>query len=215
MFYSAEILLCYTSRDELTVTYDDNYDGNTPEEVFFDPAMSLSWTFGQWHGFPLSSPFDYNGTDNLIVEFRWQGDTGTDVYVKGWFPPGGNRVLDGFSLTNPQGTLRSYMNALRIYYSQEIQESDIRIHIPGFRMEVIPDPFHDDAEICYTLPLEGHVSLSMYDAAGRELATLVDGVQPAGEHRLRWHPVDRGPGVYLYHLEAPGVRATGRLVHVP
>jgi hypothetical protein len=213
-FYNAEILFCHTPLDQLSDIYDDNYGGNSPVQVFYEPVMTLSWTYNQWHGFSLDAPFPYNGVDNLLIEFRWQGDDGGDVYVKGWYPPGGNRVLDGFSLSNPTGNLRTYMNTMRIYYGQAVEEGT-SFRIPGeFHPHSSPEPFRDIVEIRYELSVPGDVTLGVFDASGRRVEILVDEFQSAGTHRVLWRPGDLAPGVYFYRLEAKGLRATHRSVRV-
>jgi hypothetical protein len=47
------------------------------------------------------------------------------------------------------------------------------------------------------------VRLVVYDVLGREVATLVDGVQAAGHHSVTWEPGARGgaaTGVYIARL---------------
>jgi flagellar hook assembly protein FlgD len=49
------------------------------------------------------------------------------------------------------------------------------------------------------------VRLAVYDVAGREILTLLDEVQNAGTHTVRWSGLDRdgsevASGVYLYQL---------------
>ena len=51
------------------------------------------------------------------------------------------------------------------------------------------------------------VRLAVYDAAGRELTVLIDEVQDAGSHDVRWNGRDRAgkqavSGVYFYQLRA-------------
>jgi len=72
-----------------------------------------------------------------------------------------------------------------------------------------PNPFNAATEIRYQLPAAGHVTLKIYNTPGQEVRTLVDGRQPAGEHRVRWDGRDRGgseaaSGLYLCRMEAGG-----------
>jgi len=75
-----------------------------------------------------------------------------------------------------------------------------------------PNPFRADVTLRYTLPEREHVRLSIFDVSGRLVASLADGAQAAGEHRLSWDGRDlRGnaapAGVYVMRLSA-GARAT-------
>ena len=73
--------------------------------------------------------------------------------------------------------------------------------------------------LAFTLAQRGNASLVLYDIAGREVRTLVNGSMPAGEHLLKWDTRDAAgkqvpAGVYLYRLRTAGFEATRRLVVV-
>jgi hypothetical protein len=50
---------------------------------------------------------------------------------------------------------------------------------------------------------------------GREVAVLVDGIKPAGEHRVTWQPNGLTVGIYFYSLEVNGFRETRKMVLLP
>ncbi|MFN0159458.1 MAG: T9SS type A sorting domain-containing protein [Bacteroidota bacterium] len=54
----------------------------------------------------------------------------------------------------------------------------------------------------YRLFTSDVVSLKVYDILGREVATLVDGKQNAGNYRVEFNGGRLGSGVYFYRLEA-------------
>ena len=49
-----------------------------------------------------------------------------------------------------------------------------------------PNPFNPAATLAYTLPASGRALLVLHDVQGRRVATLVDEVQSAGAHAVRW-----------------------------
>ncbi|MBD3335675.1 MAG: hypothetical protein GF355_09180 [Candidatus Eisenbacteria bacterium] len=54
-----------------------------------------------------------------------------------------------------------------------------------------PNPFHSPTEIRFELTAPDRVTLSVFDAAGRRVATLLeDAAFPAGVHRVPWRGVD-------------------------
>ncbi|RJP77295.1 MAG: T9SS C-terminal target domain-containing protein [Candidatus Zixiibacteriota bacterium] len=75
-----------------------------------------------------------------------------------------------------------------------------------------PNPFNPETAISYRLPASGHVSLRVYDIAGREVATLVNGWRDAGAHEATFDGSGLASGVYLVRLEAGRQQATGRMV---
>lgn len=75
-----------------------------------------------------------------------------------------------------------------------------------------PNPFNPQTTITYSLPQTTEVHLGVYDALGREITVLADGMQPAGRHEVVFEAVDLPSGVYLYRLVASGQVRTGRMV---
>ncbi len=68
-----------------------------------------------------------------------------------------------------------------------------------------PNPLNPSTTITFYLPSEGHVTLRVFDASGREVARLLDAVTSAGEHVVDWDGKDSGgntlnSGVYFYEL---------------
>ncbi len=75
-----------------------------------------------------------------------------------------------------------------------------------------PNPFSGQTAISYELQQSGHVSLRVFNLAGREVARLVDGFQPAGEYTIEWNAGKLPAGMYLYQLRANGFMETKRCV---
>jgi hypothetical protein len=89
----------------------------------------------------------------------------------------------------------------------------------GRPLTSFPNPFRAATTIRWTLGEPLAVRLTVHDAAGREVARLLDGAATAGDHSLAWDGRDaRGAsvrsGVYFYRLQA-GTRVWGgRVVRV-
>ena len=65
-----------------------------------------------------------------------------------------------------------------------------------------PNPFNPETTIGYALPRAGKVRLVVYDMLGQEVAVLVDGLQPAGRHAVRFRGDHLPSGPYAYRLQA-------------
>jgi hypothetical protein len=63
-----------------------------------------------------------------------------------------------------------------------------------------PNPFNPTTQIKYGLPKSGHVTLKLYDLAGREVITLVDQFQAAGEFTVTFNAAGLSTGIYFYRL---------------
>ncbi len=69
--------------------------------------------------------------------------------------------------------------------------------------------------ISFRTATPGPVTLTLFDAAGREVARLLDATLPAGSHAVTWsgqNDSGRRPGVYFMRLAAGDVVRTGRIV---
>lgn len=61
---------------------------------------------------------------------------------------------------------------------------------PGLALAITPQPMRESTRIGYVLPRAGHVALSIHDLAGRRVALLADGAEPAGPHEVTWNGRD-------------------------
>ncbi len=76
-----------------------------------------------------------------------------------------------------------------------------------------PNPFNPITEIKYSLPVDCHVTLAVYDVLGRRVATLVDEHQTAGFKSARWEVTSEvASGVYFYRLQAGSFVETKKMV---
>ena len=64
----------------------------------------------------------------------------------------------------------------------------------------VPNPFNPATRITYDLPMEGVVSLAIFDIRGEEVMNLVSGRQSAGKYSVMWNAEERPSGVYIYRL---------------
>ena len=73
-----------------------------------------------------------------------------------------------------------------------------------------PNPFNPSTSISYGLPEAAQVTLKIYSLLGQEIATVMNGSQPAGYHTVMWNMRnsvggDLGSGIYIYRLFATGM----------
>lgn len=78
--------------------------------------------------------------------------------------------------------------------------------------DATPNPFNPTTTLEFWLPRPAHVSIVLYDIAGREIAALARGGYPAGTSRVTVQGRDLASGVYLAVLRAAGVQRTTRLI---
>ena len=64
-----------------------------------------------------------------------------------------------------------------------------------------PNPFNPTTTIAFRLQQTQQVRLSVHDVLGREIAVLVDGVQPAGTFQAQFDASNLASGTYIYRLQ--------------
>jgi hypothetical protein len=77
-----------------------------------------------------------------------------------------------------------------------------------------PNPFRPSTRIEFAVPQQVHVLVTVYDALGREVATLVDAPHPPGRYTLTFDAGALPSGAYLYRIQAGEYRSVQRMVVV-
>ncbi len=75
-----------------------------------------------------------------------------------------------------------------------------------------PNPFNPSTDIRLQLPQRDHVSLKIYDAAGREVQTLVNRTMNAGSHAFTFDATRLPSGVYFYTVRTNNFTATRKML---
>ncbi|MBN2010982.1 T9SS type A sorting domain-containing protein, partial [candidate division KSB1 bacterium] len=77
-----------------------------------------------------------------------------------------------------------------------------------------PNPFNPSSTIGYTLKTNHLVTLKIYDLLGRDIATLVDTNQPAGNYTVVFEAADLPSGIYFCKLIVESFIETRKMVLV-
>jgi len=75
-----------------------------------------------------------------------------------------------------------------------------------------PNPFNPTTVIAYRLPVSAAVTLTVFDILGREITTLVNERQNAGQHSITFDGRNCASGVYFYKLQAGTYSQTKKLI---
>lgn len=101
----------------------------------------------------------------------------------------------------------------------EIQESistvgsDENIRPQSFNLsQNYPNPFNPATKINFSLPVNGKVTLQIYNALGQKVATLVDGSMKAGTHTVEWNAANMASGLYFYKIQADNFSSVKKMI---
>ena len=75
-----------------------------------------------------------------------------------------------------------------------------------------PNPFNPSTKIDFELPVNGKVTIKVYDIMGREVGTFVNEFKDAGYHTIVFDGSNLSSGIYFYTLSSINIRETKRML---
>lgn len=180
----------------------DEYKGDLARNYFYVTARYYTEDAG-WSSSPMT-----NGADiepwAVAMLLQWHEQD----------PVSAKEIERNSAVFALQGNRNPFIDhpewAARLYETGTGVETPARVAV--LLRQNVPNPFNPVTEIAFELPWPAPVRLAVYDLAGREVRTLLQGDFDAGEHRVVWDGRDGrgsvvGAGTYFYRLAAPtGVR---------
>ncbi len=129
---------------------------------------------------------------NLILHFGLGNATSIDSIKVEW-PAGGDQYFNNVPV-NQNVTITENGNLINV--------GEINIEQPGnFRLgQNFPNPFNPNTKINYELSTSAGVELTVYDALGNEIASLVNEEQLPGSYSVTFNGSTFSSGVYFYTL---------------
>jgi hypothetical protein len=88
---------------------------------------------------------------------------------------------------------------------------DITAPVKFELLQNYPNPFNPSTTIRYQLPVNGYISLKVFDMLGREVASLVNEVKLAGSYEVTLNGNQLSSGVYYYQLKSNNFVQTKKL----
>ncbi len=132
-----------------------------------------------------------NGTITNYLTYMFLSKSGTQVVVEAadtTSPNSGTIPVAGITY------LKSFIDGVR-------QVNNIMPE--NFMLEQnYPNPFNPTTQINYSIPSSQKVVLNVYDELGRDVATLVNNEQAAGNYTVDFDASNLASGIYFYRLQA-------------
>lgn len=149
----------------------------------------------------------------LLTQFPWQGDyfNGIPIHIEAI--PEENYRFVGWSDSafnyNQKISVTSSQDVILTAYFKETSMTAIE-HNKNDGLEFslgqnYPNPFNSSTFICYELPENSYVIITIFNLNGQEIARLVNQYEQAGRHRLEWNTLNEreiSSGMYFYKIEA-------------
>jgi hypothetical protein len=119
----------------------------------------------------------------------------------------GNHYLNVHTVMHGGGEIRGQLSRVSVVGIAQSESAPIR----SLLAQNYPNPFNPTTTIRYELATSEHVTLGLYDVAGREVARLVDEVQ-SGPQAFDLDARDLPSGIYFYRIVTPSFTDTRKLV---
>ena len=81
-----------------------------------------------------------------------------------------------------------------------------------FSMSVHPNPFNPSTTIVWVTPDQAETKITVFDAAGREVAAYEVGVSSKGQNEFRLSALSFPSGLYFYKIESGAYSAVNKFI---
>src|ERR1035437_257779 len=168
-----------------TNTYDNS--GNCLTNLY------QKWSNNAWANiFRFSYVYDNNGNCIHGEFYLYPGTIGmANVSIQIWF----NHHQDALTFHG--------VNSVDVEYTTITGVTSELFNNLSFNLQQnYPNPFNPTTTINYSLAKEGNVKLTVYDAIGSKVATIVNEYKPAGNYSVNFNATELPSGTYYYKIEA-------------
>ena len=149
--------------------------------------------------FYADNEWEFNQIPIFMQRILWTFDT-TGIY------PVVLRVRDQYQLSG----FDTIWIDVQLVVAVDDEETVI---LPKFKlMQNYPNPFNPTTIIEYSLPRTTDVQLEVFNLLGQKVATLIDGVQEPGRHRVEWQTTQQSSGIYFYRLKTQEATETKKML---
>jgi hypothetical protein len=94
-----------------------------------------------------------------------------------------------------------------------IEDDNVTVAPADYRLgAAYPNPFNPSTNFEFAVAEAGNVNITVYNALGQEVATLLNGHKAAGTYMASWDVSGMASGVYFYSMTAPGFNATQKML---
>ena len=178
-----------------------------------DGSVRLTWaTAGETSndGFEIERTIISQGT-NGAANAEWQkagfitGKGTTNVPQKYCFD-------DNVTPGRYEYRLQQIDNCGTFVLSEEV-EAVVVVSADDYKLsQNFPNPFNPSTTISYSIPIESHVTLSVFNTLGQKVTELVNAVKEAGVYNVRFDAGGLASGIYLYRIQAGNTVLTRKLM---
>lgn len=194
IFYNSNygLVLCGSYEGEFNIG-DSTFNSSGADDIFL-------FSFGTEGTFISAISLGEPAGDDVAYDIYL--DQNNKAYLIGKFHHSiliGDTLLVSYGLADVFITKINLDQINEVEYISFVQPDLIHLH------QNYPNPFNPNTVIGYQLPVNGNVTLKIYDFLGNEITTLVDEYMPAGIYEVEFQSAvgnrQLASGIYFYQLK--------------
>lgn len=172
----------------------------------------------------LQNQFVWSYPNSLLIEICFNNSVGTTNSTVYCTNTSANTVYHNASNISGDGCVditsgiasNTRPNLLIMWYpvSTAVKNTSTEIPKDFVLYQNYPNPFNPVTRISYDIPKSGYVIIKIFDLLGREISTLVNSNQGAGNYIIEFNASDLPAGLYFYKLECNGFSDTKKMILV-
>jgi PKD repeat protein len=175
------------------------------------PSPDATWTVKQQGN---TRHYTFTAKDANATSYSWDfgdlsaKDTGKSIIHT--YPSNGSYHLK-LTVTNANGCSTTTDSLFKVS-GVGLDEQ----YVPGFSMDIFPNPFNDKTELRYSIGVQSNVSITLMDMTGRKLNSICNAEQAAGNYtyEIDAASINLRSGVYFVNVMVNGSSITRRIIKV-
>ncbi len=116
---------------------------------------------------------------------------------------------DDYSLLPYEGTVLYRLKQIdydgSFQYSEQTAVNLTFIPSEYYISQNYPNPFNPSTTISYSLPVESHVKINIYNSIGQVIEEIKNEVHNPGKYEVNWNAENNSSGIYFYSFEVNSV----------
>ncbi len=179
------------------------------------------------HTTPLANPCINNCPSNLTITDNFNNGDLADFQASNWIHST-SQIYNGADISYTAGNQIRLLPNFRAYTGSNFRASispcsnsnKTTYHptvnsklIEDMSLNIFPNPFTTQTNITYELPNASPININIFDATGRQVATLEDNtLKEQGQHTLTFDGSHLGKGIYYIHIRSDETQTTQKVV---
>jgi M6 family metalloprotease-like protein len=227
------IWMGHTTQSTFAGTESSNWISIYTQTQVYDAALPSTAAVAGWIDIPLTTPFVYNGTQNIVITISEMTPGHSDsnqIFFHSTVTTGQSRSIvayrDGtgpypdemWNVLNASVSRAGYAN-IKINFSPSVSDADeTMLPTKTALLNNYPNPFNPETIIHFQVAdANENVRIEIFNIRGQLVRTLANNTYIAGEHSVVWNGTDDygqsvAGGIYFYRLTTEDFSTTRKMI---